>query len=561
VASEKLARNEQEILDRCVESLKAKKSLQAAKALFEALKAFRARDRQYIDGINKHFLQSFLRAAYQNRSLSVAVRNTLYGEYCRSLLLSARDDFESFMLYTESGRPFEEQFWTHRQKALRDIVNGFQEMANGELDLLFVELPPRVGKTTIALWFTTWMGARHPEVSNLLVGHSSALVKSFYEESETFIKDKKYKFFDVFPELNGTMRTQAKDLNINLGREKRYKTLQFKSIDSAMSGVVEASGVLVVDDIITGIEEALSPDRLDSKWMKLNTDVMQRRANSKVPMAMIGTPWAKGDPAERLYSLYKDDEKYRIRRIAVPATDEEGHSNFNYNEELGIGFTDEFYRKQQETMDEISYKALYLLQRLDREGLLFDIDKFERFDKGKLNEEPKAIHTFCDVAWGGGDYLAMPFIYEYDDGLYLADAVFSNKDKTITKPIVAGRIQMHKCYEAEFEANNGGDEYADDIGKTLAKDGFACRVYSTKSENGANAKVQRIIKFSPEIQKLKILHSEQRSQEYREFLNNVVTFNQNGKNKHDDAPDSLSCVFRRIMRPKKARVTIARRRF
>ncbi|MEG2540288.1 MAG: phage terminase large subunit [Clostridia bacterium] len=561
VTSETLTIKEVERLNRNIDNLKKVASFLNAEILFENLKNVQLSDRKLANKLNLQYIRPFYSKAYGSKLLSIRQRNNAFLGYRNSLLFSAQEDFDSFMLYMEFDRPFEQRFWIHRRDKLMAVCKELQNLADNELDILFIELPPRVGKSTIGLWFTAWIGGKNAELSNLLVGHSSNLVKTFYTETENFITDCKYKFYEVFPTLKDTIETQAKELNINLGAHKRFSTFAFKSIDGSMSGTVEATNLLYVDDIVSGLEEALSPDRLEMKWNKLNTDVMQRRANSNVKILCIGTPWARNDPFEKLHDLYENDPLYRVGRVQIPATDESGHSNFNYNEALNIGFTDEFYRKQKETMDDISYQALYLLQRLDREGLLFSIDQFARFDSDKLRDKPKAIHTFCDVAWGGGDNLAMPFIYEYDDGYYLADVVFNKSNKDITKPIVVARIEQHKCYQAFFESNNGGDEYADNVKKDLQKNGVGCRIISKRSDNGNNAKLQRILKFSPEIQNLHILETNQQSQEYKDFMRNIITFNQNGKNKNDDAPDSLGLLFNELIKPQQSKVTICRRIF
>lgn len=487
--------------------------------------------------------------------------------YERVLLFCAREDFDCFMLYTEKDRDYKDKFWVHRRNALISVVDAYQRISDRRHNpdskpiVLFVESPPRVGKTTLLDWFIVWLSAKNPELSNLFIGHSSALAKSIFEESEVFINDSKYKFYDVFPELRNTCTTQAKELNINLGKPKRYKSMQFRSIDSNLSGVVEASLVLAVDDVITGIEEAISPDRVSMKTQKVATDVLQRKANSNVDLIFNGTPWCKNDPFEVMWDLYKDDDNYEVIKVSNPATDEQGHSNFNFNENLKIGFTDEFYRKKKEEMDDISYKALYMLERLDREGLLFDLDKFSRFSTDKLKEKPLEKHAFVDVAWGGGDFLACPILYKYNDGYYLVDVVFNKNDKTVTQPLVASKIMQHELYQCMFEANNGGDEYAEGVGDILKKENYSCLIKSKKSENNSNAKNQRIIKNSPEIQKMHILHKEQQSQEYKAFIYNLITYNQNGKAKHDDAPDSLALLYNELLKPTRQTVTRFRRRF
>ena len=52
----------------------------------------------------------------------------------------------------------------------------------------------------------------------------------------------------------------------------------------------------------------------------------------------------------------------------------------------------------------------------------------------------------------------------------------------------------------------------------------------------------RIIQFSPDIKKFYFLDDRHRSKEYREFMREVTTFVQTGKNLHDDACDSLAMI-------------------
>lgn len=66
--------------------------------------------------------------------------------YRKSLKMDARTDFDSFMLYMELNRAPNERFYLPRRKVLRPIVKAFQEVQDGEIDLLTVSQPKRTGK-------------------------------------------------------------------------------------------------------------------------------------------------------------------------------------------------------------------------------------------------------------------------------------------------------------------------------------------------------------------------------------------------------------------------------
>lgn len=402
-----------------------------------------------------------------------------------------------------------------------------------------------VGKTltpthnsTIGLWFDTWLGAKNPKGSILSVGHSASLVQTFYEEVGNFVDGDKYKFYEVFPELRDKVTYSAKYQTINFGEDKRYKTLSFRSADGNLAGGVEADLLLHIDDLISGMEEALNPDRLEKKWQQLYGDIRQRRKEGS-KILYIGTIWSLLDPQVRFRELLADDKNYRIKIIEIPALNENDESNFNYKG----GFSTEHYRSERSGMDEITWNCIYQQEPMEREGLLFSESLFPTFLKDDIQGTPDAKYSVCDVAWGGGDFLAQPFIYEYNNEHYLVDVVHNKLKKDKSQPIVAEKIKMHKMPQVIFEANNGGDEYADKVKQLLAEKSYICKITAKKSPNTANAKLQRIVQYSPEIQKLHILNKKERSPEYQSFISNVLKFNQNGKNKNDDAPDSLALVY------------------
>ena len=107
--------------------------------------------------------------------------------------------------------------------------------------------------------------------------------------------------------------------------------------------------------------------------------------------------------------------------------------------------------------------------------------------------------------------------------------------------MVIGRIKLHLPHKARFEANNGGHEYADNVDKELRKDGVHIHVFSKKAPS-TQSKLARIVQYAPDIKRFYFLAPKHRSKEYRAFMREVTTFVQNGKNPHDDAPDSLAMV-------------------
>lgn len=96
-------------------------------------------------------------------------------------------------------------------------------------------------------------------------------------------------------------------------------------------------------------------------------------------------------------------------------------------------------------------------------------------------------------------------------------------------------------HRERYEANNGGDEYADAVNEKLRADGVHINISSRKAPNN-QSKMARIIQFAPDIKKFYFLDKKHRSAEYQAFMDDLTTFTQMGKNPHDDAADSLAML-------------------
>lgn len=66
-----------------------------------------------------------------------------------SLLFLAHKYFDSFMLYLEFDRRPDKRFYAPRKNQLKPIVDGFQDVADGKIDLLTVSQPKRTGKGSV----------------------------------------------------------------------------------------------------------------------------------------------------------------------------------------------------------------------------------------------------------------------------------------------------------------------------------------------------------------------------------------------------------------------------
>lgn len=452
--------------------------------------------------------------------------------YKRSLLLDAKYNFDCYCRYLEFNRPAKKKFYEPRRKQLKPIADAMQQLADGELDILSVSVPPGCGKTTLSIFFLSWIGGKNPELSVLGGSHSNSLLHGIFDELLRVLdKDGEYLYNDVFP-LAPVVGNSGKELRIDLQTQKRFETFEFSSIGSGNAGKVRCSRLLYCDDLIDGIETAMSRDRLDKLWQQYYTDLRQRKIGNCAELH-VATRWSIWDPIGRLEQEYGDDK--RAKFLVFPAMNKNDESNFDYP--YSLGFTTEMYRQQREIMDDASWRALYMGQPIEREGRVFDPTEL-RYYFSLPEVEPDSILAICDTKEQGDDYCAMPVFYQYGQDYYLDTWVCDNgKVETVMEKVVRTLVDR-KVRICRIESNRGGTLFAADVQKRLKELGGITTITTKWTQSN---KSTRIVTNSGFV-KSHILFRDDKVQnkEYRTAMNLVIGYTMTGKVKHDDPPDALA---------------------
>ena len=454
------------------------------------------------------------------------------------LRAAAKDDLDSYLLYAEWERDPDKKFYAPRRKRLKPVVDALQDLVDDKLDLLAISMPPGTGKSTLAIFLLTWLAGKIPDKPMLTGSHSNAFVRGVYDECLRIMDPHgEYLWHEVFPDVR-ISNTNAKDCRIDLGKRKRFETLEFTSIGTGNAGLYRAATLLYCDDLVSGIEVALSKERLDKLWETYTTDLRQRKIGAVCKELHIATRWSVHDVIGRLEREYGNNP--RAKFIVIPALDENDQSNFDYM--YGVGFTTEFYHEQRDIMDPTNWKALYMNQPIEREGLVYDADELRRFFE-LPEREPDAIIAVCDTKDKGKDYASMPVAYVYGQDYYIADCVCDNGlpdivDVKLVEMLVKNRVGM-----ARFESNNAGGRTAQKVQEEVKKRGGITHI--TTRFTKAN-KETRIIVSSAWVKEHCIFKDDsvyKRNTDYGRFMDMLCSYTMAGNNKHDDVPDSMAMLY------------------
>ena len=461
----------------------------------------------------------------------------MFGLHRDVVFAGARESFHLCLLAVEWDRDPDKKFYPPRKMVLREVVQALQELEERKLDLLAVSMPPGSGKTTLAIFYLTWIAGRHPEEPTLTGSHSNSFVRGVYDEClRIFDNNGEYLWREVFPETQ-VVNTNAKDCRIDLGKRKRFETLQFTSIGTGNAGLYRAMHLLYCDDLVSGIEVALNKERLDKLWETYTTDLRQRKIGDHCGELHIATRWSVHDVIGRLENMYGNSS--RAKFIVIPAMDENDESNFDYA--YGVGFNTQFYRQQRDIMDDASWRALYMNQPIEREGLLYHQDELRRYFE--LPEgDPDAIIGICDTKDKGTDYAFLPVAYVYGQNYYIEDCVCDNGLPEIVDARLADIMIRHRVNQCRFESNSAGGRVAEKV-QQMVKDRGGITHITTKYTT-AN-KETKIIVNSAWVKEHCLFKDEsqyKRNSEYGQFVNMLCSYTMAGKNKHDDIPDGMAML-------------------
>lgn len=499
--------------------------------LFSLCRAWEAEDFAAAHAANKA-----LKAKCAAQLRVSADKASFYEQWRKCLLFEAPHDFDSYLTYMELDRQADKRFYQPRKKQLKPVVDALQALCgDDELDLLAVSLPPGVGKTTLAIFLLTWIAGRDPNHPNLTGSHSNSFVRGVYDEClRLFDAQGEYLWHDVFPAVQ-VSSTNAKDCRIDLDKCQRFETLEFTSIGTGNAGLYRAANLLYCDDLVSGIEVALSKERLDKLWETYTTDLRQRKIGDKCKELHIATRWSVHDVIGRLEREYENNP--RAKFIRFPAMNENDDSNFDYD--YGVGFTTKFYREQRDIMDSVSWKAVYMNQPIEREGLIYHPDELRRFFE-LPTQEPDAVIGVCDTKDKGADYAFLPVGYVYGQDYYIGDCICDNGLPDTVDIRLADILVRDKVNMCRFESNSAGRRVAEKIQGEVKRLGGITNI--TTKFTTAN-KETKIIVNSAWVKEHCLFLDEskyKRNSDYGRMMDMLCSYTVAGKNKHDDVPDGMA---------------------
>ena len=282
--------------------------------------------------------------------------------------------------------------------------------------------------------------------------------------------------------------------------------------------------LIVIDDLIKNSEEAYNSNVLE-KHIDWFTNTMLSRTEKGFKLIIIMTRWASNDLAGFILSNYDD-----VVHINYKAINDDGTPL-----DEGTLSLEDFEFKTKNMAKEIVY-ANYQQEPIDIKGRLYsEFKTYVDLPKEKIVK----ISAYCDTADTGDDFLCNIIYADCKDSAYILDVIYTKEAMEITEPLVAEAYKKFNVNVADIESNNGGRAFARNIERITRDKGNYKTVIKWFHQSGN--KIARILSNSAWVNNNIYMPVDWKNK-WSEFAKDIISYQKEGKNKHDDGPDALTGV-------------------
>lgn len=442
---------------------------------------------------------------------------------------------KSFFDYCNLKAP---DFYKPNRQYLVRLCNELQEFYESDDEVLIINLPPRHGKSRTAGLFVEWVLGRNKNEKIMTGSYNETLSTVFSKNvrnsiQEVKVDENKIVYSDIFPDV----RIKYGDAAMNLwSLEGSYNNYLATSPTGTATGF--GCTLLIIDDLIKNAEEAHNAELLEKHWNWF-TNTMLSRLEEGGKIIIIMTRWATGDLAGKALEHFKE-LGVKVRHITMKAKQDDGSM---LCEEI---LSRESYEIKTKSMGLDIASANYQQEPIDIKGKLYS--SFKAYTELPKDQHGNLLFTvirnYTDTADQGDDYLCSINYGVYNKEAYVLNVLYTKAPMEETEPAVAKMLYEDGVNVADIESNNGGRAFARSIKRILWEEYHSNKTIINWFHQSKN-KQARILSNATWIMNHVYfpVNWKDRWPEYYEAMN---TYQREGKNQHDDAPDATTGIAEKI---------------
>lgn len=438
-----------------------------------------------------------------------------------------------FFFYCQLKAP---DFYKGNRKYLIKLCNEFQGFLNTDEQVMIVNLPPRYGKSRTVGNLVEWVLGKD-QTQKIMTGSYNETLSTVFSKNvrDTIMEEKVDKYKPVYSDVFPGVRIKRGDGAMNLwSLEGGYNNYLATSPTGTATGF--GCSLMIIDDLIKNAEEAYNENIKEKHWDWF-TNTMLSRLEEGGKIIIIMTRWASDDLAGKALEYFKEIG-WKIRHISMKALVDKEKKQMLCPEILSY----KSYIDKTRAMGEDIASANYQQEPIDLKGRLYSSFKtytdIPRDNRG--NSLFTAIKAYCDTADEGNDYLCNIIYGVYQNEAYVLDVYYTNEPMEVTETETARRLYEFEVNVADIESNNGGRGFARAVDRIL-RETFRTNKTKVKWFHQSKNKIARILSNSTWVMD-HIYFPVNWRDKWPDYYKAMNTYQREGKNKHDDAPDATTGV-------------------
>lgn len=428
-------------------------------------------------------------------------------------------------------------FYKKERDYLVELCDEMQDFYNSDDDVLVVNEPPRHGKSRTASMFTQWVFGNNKKEKVMTGSYNETLSTVFSKNVRNAIMEEKADkdkivYRDIFPDT----KIQRGDGAMNLwSLEDGYSNYLATSPTGTATGF--GASLIIIDDLIKNSQEAYNDNVLEKHWDWF-TNTMLSRLEEGGKIIIIMTRWSSNDLAGKALEHFKGEKK-KIRHVNMKALQDDG--TMLCDEVL----SKESYDMKVRAMGADIASANYQQEPIDLKGKLYSTLKtYIKLPRQNGRLLFDRIAAYVDTADTGSDYLCVVVYGVYNQEAYILDVYYTKEPMEVTEPYVARMLHENDVNIADIESNNGGRGFARQV-ERLLKANHGSNKTIIKWFHQSQNKQARILSNATWVMDHIYFPMNWRDR-FPEFYKAMITYQREGKNKNDDAPDTITGIAERI---------------
>ena len=415
-------------------------------------------------------------------------------------------------------------FYNDKKEYLKDLCNQLQSFIDSNKKILVINMPPRFGKSYTATLFVQWLLGRNNKLKIMTGSYNETLSSTFAKQVRDMIATEQTQGVTVYRDIFPDTKIKYGEASMNKWALEGSQVANYLATSPTGTATGFGADLIVIDDLIKNSEEAYNSNVLE-KHIDWFTNTMLSRTEKGFKLIIIMTRWASNDLAGFILSNYDD-----VVHINYKAINDDGTPL-----DEGTLSLEDFEFKTKNMAKEIVY-ANYQQEPIDVKGRLYNEFKtYVDLPKEKIVK----ISAYCDTADTGEDFLCNIIYADCKDSAYILDVIYTKEAMEITEPLVAEAYKKFNVNVADIESNNGGRAFARNIERITRDKGNYKTVVKWFHQSGN--KIARILSNSAWVN-ANIYMPVDWKNKWSEFAKDIISYQKEGKNKHDDGPDALTGV-------------------